>query len=75
MAFYCSISFYFCMDSLYYFSKYLHWFPSKTITGPFYSIRDLFLCFGAGCFPFWEYPAGTKPLELSDSLELVYQDQ
>lgn len=46
MAFYCSISFYFCMGSLYYFAQYLHWFNSKTVPGPFHSIRALFLCLG-----------------------------
>jgi len=46
MAFYCSVSFYFCMGSLYYFSKYLHWFTFKTIIGPFHAISALFLCLG-----------------------------
>lgn len=43
MAFYCSIRFCFCMCSLYYFSKYLHWFTSKTISGSFHYFI-LFLC-------------------------------
>lgn len=46
MAFYCSISFYFCMGSLYYFAQYLYWFNSKSVPGPFHSIRALFLCLG-----------------------------
>lgn len=55
IAFYCSITFYFCMGSLYYFSKYLHWFTSKTITGPFHSMRAFFfLCLGGRVALFFE---------------------
>lgn len=47
-ALYCSIRFYFCIGSLCYFSTYLHWFMSKTITRAFHYTNALFLGWGGG---------------------------
>lgn len=47
-ALYYSIRFYFCIGSLCYFSTYLHWFMSKTITRAFHYTNALFFGQGGG---------------------------